>query len=115
MAGIVVVAALLPWLARTRGPRRQRARAKLRLAGIAAAVTAVVASPQLIAMAQQAMAGDASVSQGALAADYANSGAALQQIFAPSPRVGAFGLKSLAAYYYSQARTAPRSSPTAWC
>ena len=100
MTGIVVVAALLPWLARSAARGGERARVKLRLAGIAAAVTAVVASPQLIAMAQQAMAGDASVSQSALAADYAKSGAALQQVFAPSPRVGAFGLKSLAAYYY---------------
>lgn len=100
MTGIVVVAALLPWLARSAARGGERARLKLRLAAIAAAVTAVVASPQLIAMAQQAMAGDASVSQSALAADYAKSGAALQQVFAPSPRVGAFGLKSLAAYYY---------------
>jgi hypothetical protein len=101
MTGIVVLAALLPWLARGAARGGERARVKLRLAGIAAAVTAVVASPQLIAMAQQAMTGDATVSQSALAADYANSGAALQQVFAPSPRIGAFGLKSLAAYYYS--------------
>jgi hypothetical protein len=100
MTGIVVIAALLPWLARTAARGGERAWTKLRLAGVAAAVTAVIASPQLIAMAQQAGAGDASVPQGALAADYRSSGAALQQIFAPSPRVGAFGLKSLAAYYY---------------
>jgi hypothetical protein len=100
MTGIVVVAALLPWLVRSAARGGERAWVKLRLAGVAAAVTAVVASPQLIAMAQQAIAGDASVPQGALAADYASSGAAVQQIFAPSPRVGVFGLKSLAAYYY---------------
>ncbi len=107
MTGIVVVAALLPWLARRAARGGQPARVKLRLAGLAAAVTAVVASPQLIAMAQQAVTGDASVPQSALAADYAHSGAALQQIFAPSPRVGAFGLKSLAAYYY---RSGPHSA-----
>ncbi len=107
----MVVAALLPWLIRGAG----RAWVRLRLAGVAAAVTAVVASPQLIVMAQQAIAGDASVPQGALAADYANSGAAVQQVFAPSPRVGAFGLKSVAAYYYIPAPTVPRSSPTGWC
>ena len=101
MTGIVVVAALLPWLVRSAARGGEPAWVKLRLAGLAAAVTAVVASPQLIAMAQQAIAGDASVPQGALAADYAHSGAAVQQIFAPSPRVGAFGLKSLASYYYS--------------
>ena len=68
MAGIVVVAALLPWLVRAArtGPGSGCA-----WAGVAAAVTAVVASPQLIVMAQQAIAGDASVPQGALAADYA--------------------------------------------
>jgi hypothetical protein len=100
LTGIVAVAALLPWLVRSAARGGEQARVKLRLAGIAAAVTAVIASPQLIAMARQAMAGDASVSQSALAADYRGSGAALQQIFAPSPRVGAFGLKSVAAIYY---------------
>ena len=107
MTGIVVLAALVPWLARRAARGGVRAWTKLRLAGVAAAVTAVVASPQLIAMAQQAMAGDASVPQDALAADYRASGAALQQIFAPSPRAGAFGLKSLAAYYY---RSGPHSA-----
>jgi hypothetical protein len=101
MTGAVAVAALLPWLVRRAARGGVPARVKLRLAGVAAAVTAVIASPQLITMAQQAMAGDASVSQSALAADYRSSGAALQQIFAPSPRVGAFGLKSVAAYYYN--------------
>jgi hypothetical protein len=107
MTGIVVIAALLPWLVRSAARGGPAALVKLRLAGITAAVTAVIASPQLIAMAQQALAGDGSVSQGALAADYRSSGAALQQIFAPSPRVGAFGLKSLAAYYY---RSGPHSA-----
>ena len=46
-------------------------------------VTAAVASPQIVAMAQQALAGNASASQGALAGDYRNSGASLQQMFAP--------------------------------
>jgi hypothetical protein len=101
MTGAVAVAALLPWLVRRAARGGVPARVKLRLAGTAAAVTAVIASPQLITMAQQAMAGDASVSQSALAADYRSSGAALQQIFAPSPRVGAFGLKSVATYYYN--------------
>jgi hypothetical protein len=100
MTGIVVAAALLPWLVRRAARGGETAWVKLRLAGIAAAVTAVIASPQLIAMARQAVTGDVSVPQSALAADYAKSGAALQQIFAPSPRAGAFGLKSLAAYYY---------------
>ena len=54
MTGIVVIAALLPWLVRTASRGGVRAWTKLRLAGLAAAVTAVIASPQLIAMAQQA-------------------------------------------------------------
>jgi hypothetical protein len=99
LAGILAAAALLPWLARRPASGGDRAWVKLRSAALAAAVTAAVASPQLIAMAQQARAGDASVSQGALAADYQNSGAPLQQIFSPSPRVAFFGLKSVAGLY----------------
>ena len=72
---------------------------------LAALVTAVVASPQIIAMVQQTLAGQATVSQAALADDYRNSGAALGRIFAPSPRVGFFGLKSLASLYYHAAPT----------
>ncbi len=99
LAGILAAAALLPWLARRPASGGDQAWVKLRSAALAAAVTAAVASPQLIAMIQQALAGDASVSQHALAADYQNSGAPLQQIFAPSPRVAFFGLKSVAALY----------------
>ena len=72
MTGAVAVAALLPWLVRRAARGGVPARVKLRLA-LAAAVTAAIASPQLITMAQQAMAGDASVSQSALAADYRSS------------------------------------------
>jgi hypothetical protein len=97
LAGILAALAVLPWLASRPaddGPSRW---VKLRSAAIAAVVTVVVASPQLIAMLQQT--GDAAVPQGALAADYQNSGANLQQIFAPSPRVAFFGLKILAEDY----------------
>ena len=61
MAGTLVVAALLPWLARRPARGGVAGLAKLRLVGLAAAVAAVVASPQIIAMVQQALAGDASV------------------------------------------------------
>ena len=80
MAGMLAAAALLPWLARRPAHGGDRAWVKLSSAALAAVVTAVVASPQIIAMVQQALAGDASVSQGALAADYRGSGAPLQQI-----------------------------------
>jgi hypothetical protein len=99
LAGILAAAALLPWLARRPAHGGDQAWVKLRSAGLAAAVTAVVASPQIAAMVEQALAGDASVSQGALAADYRNSGAPLQQMFSPSPRVALFGLKSVASLY----------------
>jgi hypothetical protein len=99
MAGILAVAALLPWLARRPAHGGDPAWVKLRSAALAVAVTGVVASPQLIAMVQQGLAGDASVSQAALASDYRNSGASLRQIFSPSPRVAFFGLKHLATIY----------------
>ncbi len=99
LAGFLAALALLPWLARRPANGGPPAWVKLRSVTLAAVVTVVLASPQLIAMIQQA--GDAAVPQGALAADYKNSGANLQQIFAPSPRVAFFGLKSLAADYHS--------------
>jgi hypothetical protein len=99
LAGTLAAAASLPWLARRPGHGGCPAWVKLRAAALAVAVTAAVASPQIVAMVQQALAGQASASQGALAADYRDYAASLQQIFSPSPRVGYFGLKSLAALY----------------
>jgi hypothetical protein len=98
MAGVIAVLALLPWLVARPADGMPAAWARLRWAALAAVVTVVVSSPQLIAMFQQRA--DASVSQSALAADYANSGANLQQIFAPSPRVAFFGLNFLAQDYW---------------
>jgi hypothetical protein len=99
LAWSLAAAVLLLWLAR----RGVAVWVKLRMVALAGLVTAVVASPQIIAMVQQTLAGQATVSQGALADDYRNSGAALGRIFAPSPRVGFFGLKSLASIYYHAA------------
>jgi hypothetical protein len=98
MAGFLAIVALLPWLAGRPADGGRVAWDRLRSAALAAAVTVVVASPQLIAMVQQAH--DASVPQGTLAEDYQNSGANLQQIFAPSPRVAFFGLTALAQDYW---------------
>ena len=98
LAGFLALVALLPWLASRPASGGPRVWVRLRWAALAAVVTVVVASPQLIAMIQQAH--DASVPQGTLAADYMNSGANLQQIFAPSPRVAFFGLKFLAEDYW---------------
>jgi hypothetical protein len=96
LAGVLAGLALLPWLARRRVP----ALVKLRSLAFAAAAFAAVASPQLVAALVQGQAGDATLSMGALAGDYLNSGAPLQQMFAPSPRVGFFGLRPLELYYY---------------
>jgi hypothetical protein len=98
LAGFLATVALLPWLAGRPAGGGRLAWDRLRLATLAAVVTVVVASPQIIAMIQQA--GDASVPQGTLAVDYVNSGANLQQIFAPSPRVAFFGLTFLAQDYW---------------
>jgi hypothetical protein len=98
MAGFLAIVALLPWLVGRPADGGRVAWDRLRSAVLAAAVTVVVASPQLIAMVQQAH--DAAVPQGTLAEDYQNSGANLQQIFAPSPRVAFFGLTGLAQDYW---------------
>jgi len=86
--------ALLPWLARR--PSAER----LKPAALASLVAAVIASPQLIAMAQQVLAGGASSRPGALAQWDATYGAGLTTLFAPSPRVASAGLTSVAALYH---------------
>lgn len=99
LAGMVTVAALLPWLARRPAGGENGVWVKLRAVALAAAVAAVLASPQLIAMTQQALAGQARLPQQALASDYQNSGAAFYQMFLPSPRLDFFGLTSLGSLY----------------
>jgi hypothetical protein len=91
MAVLLAAAALLPWLVRNRGALRV-------LAG-GAVVAAVVASPQLIAMAQQAASGGASISPAKLATDYGTFGAAIPGLFAPSPQLVHIGLHSVASLY----------------
>jgi hypothetical protein len=100
LAGMLAVAALLPWLTRARSVGGDGALLRLRSVATAAVTFAVVASPQIIAMVTQARAGDATVSPGILAMDDVSSGATLQQIFAPSPRLAFFGGTGLAHYYY---------------
>jgi hypothetical protein len=90
MAVLLAAAALLPWLIGRPGAGRLRALA----AGAVAA--AVVASPQLIAMIQQAAAGGASVSAHVLAVSNKTYGVGLFDLFAPSQRVGSYGLTGLA-------------------
>jgi len=68
------------------------------LLGLAAAVGAAVAGPQIVAMAQQAAA--AAPNPGVLAGNYVSYGVALPQMFTPSPRLSAFGLDRLAGLFH---------------
>jgi hypothetical protein len=94
LAAILAGLALLPWLL------SRPALAKLRLAALAATASAVVASPQIIAMIWQAAGGGARTPPDILAHDYVGSGVGLVQMFAPSPRLAGYGMGSLAALYY---------------
>jgi hypothetical protein len=87
-------------LAGKTAPRPSRSFA---VTGLAAAVALVVASPQLIAMAQQARSGGAFARPAELAGTYLLYGAQLPGLFGPSPRLGSFGLAALASgYHYPQ-------------
>ena len=90
LAGLV----LGPWLLRRPGA------ARLRAAGLSALIALLIASPQLIAMAQQVLAHGASVSAEALASGYGRYSSGLPALFAPSPRVADFGLTSLASIFH---------------
>jgi hypothetical protein len=100
MALILAVLALVPWLAGT----RTWAAAADRLRAVAAAAVAglLVASPQLIAMIQQARAGGNAASAASLG--YTSWVANLPSLFAPSPRLADDGLTALGHIYISQTR-----------
>ncbi|HEY7882861.1 MAG TPA: hypothetical protein VID31_18560 [Streptosporangiaceae bacterium] len=100
IAGAVLIAAVATgWLA---VPGRRLAR--LAVVGLAVGVALVVASPQLIAMAQQARSGGAFARPAELAGTYLLYGAQLPGLFGPSPRLGSAGLSWLASgYHYPQA------------
>jgi hypothetical protein len=93
MAVLLAAAALLPWLA------RHPAAAPLRALAAGAVAAAVIASPQIIAMIQQAAAGGTAVSATTLASSYGTYGAGLPGLFAPSPQVTHYGLHGLATVY----------------
>jgi hypothetical protein len=96
LAGLVAAAALLPWVAR--GPRPER------LAATAAAVltAAVLASPQLAAMALAGPVAGHDVSRVLRDSHYALYTAGLPGLVAPSPRVADIGLSALASVYRSR-------------
>jgi hypothetical protein len=98
-AAVLIYGAATGWLAQ---PGRRLAR--LAMVGLSVAVALVVASPQLIAMAQQARSGGAFARPAELAGTYLLYGAQLPGLFGPSPRLGSFGLAALASgYHYPQA------------
>ncbi len=90
MAVLLLAAALLPWLI------RHPASARLRALGWGALAAAIVASPQLIAMIQQAAGGGASVAGRTLAVTGKTYGVGLFDLFNPTQRVASYGLTSLA-------------------
>ena len=100
MALIVAVLAVVPWLAGTRA--WATAVTRLRAVAAAGAAGVVVASPQLVAMIQQARAGGNATSAASLG--YTTWVANVPSLFAPSPRLAGDGLTGLGHIYVSQTR-----------
>ena len=90
LAAILTAVVLLPWLL------RRPSVAKLWPVAFAAAVAAVVASPQLIAMAREQIRGGLAIREQLLAVTIKLYGIGLPGMFSPTPRVADFGLTSLA-------------------
>lgn len=91
LAVILAVLVLIPWLARRPGGTGYRA------AAVAAVTGGVVASPQLIMMAQALALGHSNPGAG----QYSKFAGELPGLFAPSPRVANYGLTSLASLYHA--------------
>jgi len=97
MAALVAALVLAGWLI------RDHTRANAALAGLAAAVALVVASPQLVAMIVQYSQGGVTVSPLEQARWDVSFGTPLSALFAPSPRLADFGLTGLASLFSYQA------------
>jgi hypothetical protein len=100
MALILAVLVVVPWLAGARA--WDTAAARLRAVAAAGVAGVVVASPQLVAMVQQARAGGNATSATSLG--YATWVANLSSLFAPSPRLADDGLSGLGHIYVFQTR-----------
>jgi hypothetical protein len=98
MAVIVAVLALIPWLLAARD--RSGVRTRLQVLAVATVTAIVVASPQLVAMIQQARAGGTAAP--ATAYGYTTWVADLPSLFAPSPRLVTDGLGGLGHIYTSR-------------
>jgi hypothetical protein len=104
---------LVPWLAVLAVRDRAALRLSLAPLGIGAAIAVLVAAPELVAMAQQIAAGAGHVPAGILASNDAEFGVPLPTMFAPSPRLGSFGLGGLAsAYSFNQTVQVAEAVPT---
>jgi hypothetical protein len=100
---LVIIAAaltLLPWVffGRAVAP----ALVRLRAVGMAVLSALVVGSPQLIAMLQQTVAGNAWVDPKLVAVSDLSYGVGLLGLVDPSPRVATFGLHRLGSLFYRQ-------------
>jgi hypothetical protein len=120
LALVLAAVLLVPWLAaglaRARqAPAENTTRTgrwrRLVPAALAAVAALVVASPQLIAMAQQAFSGGATAPAHLLAHTGSSYGVGLAYLFAPSQRVGSFGLSALAAATASSAGSTGEGMP----
>ncbi len=94
----VIMAALAVGPPLLRGPA-----ARFKAVAAGAVTAAVVASPQVIAMLQQALAGGNVVPADQLASTYGQFVASVPGLFAPSPRVASYGLAGLGSIYRSPA------------
>jgi hypothetical protein len=99
IALLIAVVILVPWIIGKLVNDRTALRKALVPMGIGAVVALVIASPQLIAMAQQISSGGAKVPIGTLAVNYTQFGVALQTLFSPSPRLHYYGLGGLGSGY----------------
>jgi hypothetical protein len=91
LAVIVAVLAMLPGLTGLR--------ARLGALACAAISAVLIASPQLLAMAQQFRAGDTTIRPSTLGEWYGRWGASLASEFAPSPRLSGYRLTALSSLY----------------
>jgi hypothetical protein len=103
---IAAVLTLLPWV--IHAPDTP-ALVRLRAVGMAALAALVVGSPQLIAMLQQTVAGNAVVDPHLAAVSDLSYGVGLLGLADPSPRVASFGLHSLGSLFYTQGMVSPIS------
>jgi hypothetical protein len=94
MAAILVILALIPWLA------GQPSLDRLRDCGAAALTALVVASPEIAAMAWQSSSGGTAAAAATLRVWYRRLGTGLPTLFSPSPRLRSWGLGTLAGGFH---------------